>query len=72
LARFRAVGRHFALAWPALAEPWSYLPIVIDDIWTAGVPSDVNNAAFYTTEALRETLSELVDFTIINRLARQI
>ena len=31
------------------------------------MPSDVNNAAFYTTEALRETLSDLVDFTIVNR-----
>jgi NTE family protein len=67
----------FASAWPALAEPWNYLPIFIDGIpgffkpnlqalWSAGVPSDVNNAAFYTTEALRETIADLVDFTIIN------
>src|SRR6516165_2561436 len=67
----------FASAWPALAEPWNYLPIFIDGIpgffkpnfqalWSAGVPSDVNNAAFYATEALRETLADLVDFTIIN------
>ena len=51
-----------ASAWPALAEPWNYLPIFIDGIpgffkpnlqalWTAGVPSGVSNAAFYTTEA---------------------
>ena len=73
----RPSGWPFASAWPALAEPWNYLPIFIDGIpgffkpnlqalWSAGVPSDVNNAAFYATEALRETLADLVDFTIIN------
>jgi len=31
LARFRAVGRHFALAWPALAEPWNSLLMTSQD-----------------------------------------
>ena len=64
-------------AWPALAEPWDYWPIFIDGIRDfQAEPAGVldrgravrrQHAAFYTTEALRETLSDLVDFTIVNR-----
>ena len=34
--------------------------------WAANVPWGVDHAALYSTDALRKTLSELVDFSIIN------
>jgi len=34
--------------------------------WAANVPLGVDHAALYSTDALRKTLSELVDFSIIN------
>jgi NTE family protein len=71
-----SAGR-IASAWPGLSDMWSWWPTVVDGIpaffkpnpqafWAATVPLGVNNAAFYSTDALRKTLSELVDFSIIN------
>jgi NTE family protein len=68
----------FASSWPGLSDAFSCWPILADGIpgffkpnlqafWAANLPLGLNNAAFYSTEALRETLAELVDFTIINR-----
>ena len=68
----------FAAAWPGFSDAWSCWPTLADGIpgffkpnlqafWAASLPLGVNNAAFYSTVALRETLTELVDFAIINR-----
>jgi NTE family protein len=68
----------FASAWPGLSDTWSWWPTIVDGIpaffkpnlrafWAANVPLGVDHAALYSTDALRKTLSELVDFSIINK-----
>ena len=67
----------FASVWPGLSDTWSWWPTIVDGIpaffkpnlrafWAANVPLGVDHAALYSTGALRKTLSELVDFSIIN------
>jgi NTE family protein len=58
-------------------DTWSSWPTLVDGIpgffkpnlafWGANLSPGVNNAAFYSTAALRETLTELVDFSIVNK-----
>jgi NTE family protein len=62
----------------AFFDAWSSWPTLVDGIpgffkpnlkafWGANLSPGANNAAFYSTAALRETLTELVDFSIVNR-----
>ena len=65
-------------AWAGLSDAWSYWSILANGIpgffaphlpalWGAHVPLGMDRAGFYSTAALRGTLSELVDFSIINQ-----
>jgi len=67
----------FAPEWSGTPDPWSYWSTLVSGIpgffkpnlhafWGTNLPLGVDNAAFYSTAALRETLGELVDFSIIN------
>ena len=60
-----------------VSEVWSYWSTLLGGIsgffkpnplafWSMHFPWGVDHAAFYSTAALRETLAELVDFSIIN------
>ena len=60
-----------------ISEVWSYWSTLLGGIsgffkpnplafWSVHFPWGVDHAAFYSTAALRETLAELVDFSIIN------
>jgi NTE family protein len=73
----RRGASRFLTAWPELADIWALWPTLIDGIpgffkpnphavWAANLPLGVSHAAFYSTDALRETLTQLVDFSIIN------
>jgi NTE family protein len=68
----------FVPAWTGLSDTWSYWSTLLNGIpgffkpnppafWGAHVPLGVDRTGFYSTTALRETLTELVDFSIINK-----
>jgi NTE family protein len=68
----------FAPAWTGISDAWSYWSTLVNGIpgffkpnlpafWSAHLPLGADRAGFYSTAALRETLAELVDFSIINR-----
>ena len=68
----------FAPAWTGISDAWSYWWTLVNGIpgffkpnlpafWSAHLPLGADRAGFYSTAALRETLAELVDFSIINR-----
>jgi NTE family protein len=63
--------------WAGMSEMWSYWSTLVRGIpgffelhlpafWGAHMPLGVDRAGFYSTALLRETLAELVDFSIIN------
>jgi NTE family protein len=67
----------FAPAWTAVSDTWSYWSTLVRGIpgffephlpafLGAHIPLGVDRAGFYSTASLRQTLSELVDFSIIN------
>jgi NTE family protein len=68
----------FAPAWTGISDAWSYWWTLVNGIpgffkpnlpafLSANLPLGADRAGFYSTAALRETLAELVDFSIINR-----
>ena len=68
----------FVPAWTGLSDAWSYWSTLVSGIpgffkpnlpafWGAHIPLGVDRAGFYSSMSLRETLAELVDFSIINR-----
>jgi NTE family protein len=68
----------FMPAWTGISDTWSYWSILATGIpgffkphvpafWGAHIPLGMDRAGFYSTMSLRETLTELVDFSIINR-----
>src|SRR5262244_2408108 len=68
----------FVPAWTGLSDAWSYWSTLVSGIpgffkpnlpafWGAHIPLGVDRAGFYSTMSLRETLAELVDFSIVNR-----
>ena len=68
----------FAPAWTRISETWSYWATLANGIpgffepnppafWGAHVPLQADRAGFYSTAALRGTLAELVDFSIVNK-----
>ena len=74
----RASAWPFVPAWTGLPDAWSYWSTLVSGIpgffkpnlpafWGAHIPLGVDRAGFYSTTSLRETLAELVDFSIINR-----
>jgi NTE family protein len=67
----------FAPAWTGVSDTWSYWSTLFRGIpgffephlpafWGAHIPLGVDRAGFYSTASLRQTLGELVDFSIIN------
>src|SRR6516164_8582753 len=67
----------FLPAWTGISDTWSYWSTLVRGIpgffephlpafWGANIPLGVDRAGFYSTTALRQTLGELVDFSIIN------
>jgi NTE family protein len=68
----------FATARRELLDAWSYWSTLLGGIpsffkpnphawWSLQFPLGASQAAFYSTDALRQTLAELVDFSIINK-----
>ena len=68
----------FVPAWTGISDTWSYWSTLVSGIpgffkpnlpafWGAHIPLGIDRAGFYSTASLRETLAELVDFSIINR-----
>jgi NTE family protein len=68
----------FVPAWTGISDTWSYWSTLAGGIpgffkpnlpafWGAHIPLGVDRAGFYSTMSLRETLAELVDFSIVNR-----
>jgi NTE family protein len=68
----------FMPAWTGLSDTWSYWSTLANGIpgffephlpafCGAHVPLGMDRAGYYSTAALRETLAELVDFSIVNR-----
>jgi NTE family protein len=68
----------FAPPWTGISDAWSYWSTLVNGIpgffkpnlpafLSANLPLGADRAGFYSTAALRETLAELVDFSIINR-----
>jgi len=68
----------FMPAWTGISDTWSYWSTLVGGIpgffepnlpafFGAHIPLGVDRAGFYSTASLRETLTELVDFSIINR-----
>jgi len=66
-----------AQAWPGVFDAWSYWTTLLNGIpgfftpnpraiWSTHFPLGVDHAAYYSTAALRETLVELVDLSLIN------
>jgi NTE family protein len=64
--------------WPGVPDTLSYWSILLGGVsgffrpnpaafWGAHVPLGVDQAGFYSTAPLRETLTELVDFSLVNR-----
>jgi NTE family protein len=67
----------FAPAWTGVSDTWSYWSTLVGGIpgffephlpafLGAHIPLGVDRAGFYSTASLRQTLGELVDFSIIN------
>jgi NTE family protein len=67
----------FVPAWTGISNTWSYWSTLFRGIpgffephlpafWGAHIPLGVDRAGFYSTASLRQTLGELVDFSIIN------
>ena len=67
----------FAPAWTGISEAWLYWSTLLRGIpgffephllafWGVQIPLGVDRAGLYSTTALRQTLGELVDFSIIN------
>ena len=67
----------FVPAWTGISDTWSYWSTLVRGIpgffephlpafWGAHIPLGVDRAGFYSTASLRQTLDELVDFSIIN------
>ena len=67
----------FVPLWTRIADTWSYWSTVVGGVpgffephppafWGAHIPLGVDRAGFYSTASLRQTLAELVDFSIIN------
>jgi NTE family protein len=68
----------FMPSWTGISDTWSYWSTLVSGIpgffepnlpafWGAHIPLGADRAGFYSTASLRETLTELVDFSIINR-----
>jgi NTE family protein len=68
----------FVPAWTGISDACSYWSTLVSGIpgffkpnvpafWGAHIPLGMDRAGFYSTTSLRETLTELVDFSIINR-----
>ncbi|HSR78598.1 MAG TPA: patatin-like phospholipase family protein [Xanthobacteraceae bacterium] len=64
--------------WPGVPDALSYWSILLGGVsgffrpnpaafWGAHLPLGVDHAGFYSTAPLRETLTELVDFSLVNR-----
>jgi NTE family protein len=64
-------------AWTGISATWSYWSTLVEGIpgffaphlpafWGAYIPLGVDRAGFYSTASLRQTLAELVDFSVIN------
>ena len=64
--------------WPGVPDTLSYWSILLGGVsgffrpnpaafWGTHVPLGVDHAGFYSTAPLRETLTELVDFSLLNR-----
>jgi len=73
----RSAAGPLAAAWPQLVDAWTSWSTLVDGIpgfftpnlravWGVNMPLGARAAAFYSTAALRETLTELVDFSILN------
>jgi NTE family protein len=67
----------FAPAWTGISDTWSYWSTLVKGIpgffephlpafWGAHIELGLDRAGFYSTASLRQTLAELVDFSIIN------
>jgi NTE family protein len=65
----------FAPAWTGISDTWSYWSTLLRGIpgffephlfWGAHIPLGMDRAGFYSTASLRQTLGELVEFSIIN------
>jgi NTE family protein len=67
----------FSPAWTGVSDTWSYWSTLVKGIpgffephlpafWGAHIALGVDRAGFYSTASLRQTLAELVDFSIIN------
>ena len=65
-------------SWTEISDTWSYWSTLVSGIpgffepnlpafWGAHIPLGADRAGFYSTASLRKTLTELVDFSIINR-----
>jgi len=65
-------------AWTGISDTWSYWSTLVSGIpgffepnlpafWGAHIPLGADRAGFYSTAALRQTLADLVDFSIINK-----
>ena len=74
----RASAWPFVPAWTGISDTWSYWSTLVSGIpgffkpnlpafWGTHIPLGIDRAGFYSTSSLRETLAELVDFSIINR-----
>jgi NTE family protein len=68
----------FVPAWTGFSDTWSYWSTLVGGIpgffkpnlpafWGAHIPLGADRAGFYSTAALRQTLAELVDCSIINK-----
>src|SRR5262245_27066946 len=68
----------FVPVWTGLSDAWSYWLTLANGIpgffkphppafWGPQISLGMDGAGFYSTAALRQTLAELVDFSIINR-----
>jgi NTE family protein len=67
----------FVPPWTRISDTWSYWSTVVRGVpgffephlpafWGAHVPLGVDRAGFYSTASLRQTLAELVNFSIVN------
>jgi NTE family protein len=74
----RRIGWPIIPTWTGLSDTWSYWSTLVSGIsgffepnWPAfcgaHIPLGIDRAGFYLTTALRQTLGELVDFSIINK-----
>jgi len=74
----RHIGWPTIPTWTGISDTWSYWSTLVNGIsgffepnwpafWGAHTPLGIDRAGFYLTTALRQTLGELVDFSIINK-----